>query len=305
MGRALTIAAGFIYIIMGMHIHRIEGFSSGHDRVKLAMCNFLGDKEELKAFCLENGFDGIDWSFDLDGLPATPRDESLWVKDMRALAPFEVRYHCPFLQLDIGHGDPGEQKRAADIFARIIRLVSKAGGRYMTIHVGLGHDTTRMLSWERTIESLRALVRYGRKHNVRLCLENLAWGWTSKPNLFEKLIRLTGAGVTFDIGHARACEAVRTQQFGCEDFVAPHMDSVCNAHVYHDEIDGLGHVPPERLSDIADRLDVLLETGCRWWTLEIRATDGLIKTKELVGRYLEAQPRESAAAGAAFSAIPL
>lgn len=174
----------------------------------------------------------------------------------------------------------------------------------MTIHVGLGHGTTRMLSWERTIETLRALVRYGRKHNVRLCLENLAWGWTSKPNLYEKLIRLTDAGVTFDIGHARACEAVRTQQFGCEDFVTPHMDCVCNAHVYHDEIDGVGHVPPERLSDIADRLDVISETGCRWWTLEIRAVDGLIKTKELVERYLEGQTHESATAEVAFSAIP-
>lgn len=189
--------------------------------------------------------------------------------------------------MDFGHENPFEQERAAEVFARVIRLVARMGGGYLTIHVGLGHDTTRSLSWDRTVNTLAQLVRYADKQNVRLCLENLSWGWTAKPNLFEKLIRLSGALVTFDIGHARRCEAIRSQAYACEDFVSPHAERVANAHVYHDELEEFGHVPSESESDIAERLDILMESGCRWWTLEIREKKGLMQTRQIVGHYLE------------------
>jgi sugar phosphate isomerase/epimerase len=258
-----------------------------HIPVTLALCNFLDDSETLRSLGLEYGFGGIDWSFDLSSLPQTPADENLWIESIKELSPFEIRYHCPFPQVDIGHENPSEQKRAAEIFSHIIQLISKAGGKYLTIHVGLGRDTTRNLSWERTLTSLKELVRLAQTHHVHLCLENLAWGWTAKPNLFEKLIRLSGAGITFDIGHARACEAVRTQHYAYEDFVAPHMDRVFNAHVYHDEVDGVGHVPPEVILDIEDRLDILMQTACRWWTLEIREPEGLKQTRKIIDQYFE------------------
>lgn len=254
--------------------------------VKIAMCNFIKDTKTLRSFAHEHGFDGIDWSFDLTAIPQTPREESLWTGQIKGLAPLEIRYHCPFSQVDIGHEDPAEQQCAVNIFRRIIRMVSKAEGRYLTIHVGLGLDTTRILSWESTIERLRDLVQFAAGCNVRLCLENLAWGWTAKPNLFEKLIRHTGAGVTFDIGHARACQAVQTQQFSPGDFISPHISRLCNAHVYHDEVDNVGHVPPLKLSDISDRLDLLVKAGCNWWTLEIREARGLIQTKKIIDQYL-------------------
>ena len=257
-------------------------------RIRLAMCNFIEDVDLLQNFAFEHGFGGIDWSFDMEDIPETPCEQACWLERIKTLEAFEIRYHCPFPRLDIGHEDPVEQKRAVEIFRRIIDLVSKAGGRYLTIHVGLGRDSTGMLSWESTINRLNGLVRYAKKRNVLLCLENLAWGWTAKPNLFEKLIRLSGAWVTLDIGHARACEAVHTQQYACEDFAAPHINRICNAHVYHDEIVGVGHIPPDHVSDIRDRLDVLSAAGCRWWTLEIREKEGLIKTRQVVDRYLTA-----------------
>jgi sugar phosphate isomerase/epimerase len=147
------------------------------------------------------------------------------------LAPLEVRYHCPFFQIDLGHDDPDQAKAADRIFRGIIRMVSRAGGKFLSIHIGLGHNSTEPLSWETTIANLRNLVRFGADHQVRICLENLAWGWTSKPNLFEKLIRLSGAGVTLDIGHARVCECVQSQQYAVEDFVTPHPNRVFNAHM--------------------------------------------------------------------------
>jgi len=121
---------------------------------------------------------------------------------------------------------------------------------------------------------------------VKVCLENLAWGWTSKPNLFEKLIRRSSAGVTLDIGHAYVCESVSSQQYGIEDFVSPHGDRVFNAHIYHTELPGIGHVPPERLDEIEDRLALLEHIGCSWWVIEIKTPAELLQTKRIIDEYL-------------------
>jgi sugar phosphate isomerase/epimerase len=255
-------------------------------RPKLVMCNIFDELSRIKDFAFVNGFDGIDWSFDLKTLPRTPMEESRWAGEQARLAPFEVRYHCPFFQIDLGHDDPEQAKKADDIFRRIIRMVSRAGGKLLSIHIGLGHHSTEPLSWETTIANLRNLVRFGADHQVKVCLENLAWGWTSKPNLFEKLIRLSGAGITFDIGHARVCESVLSQQYAVEDFVTPHEHDVLNAHVYHEEISGQGHMPPQRMEDIASRLDLLARIGCPWWVIEIKEPEPLLNTKRIIDAYL-------------------
>lgn len=253
---------------------------------KLAMCNIFWDLGKLRDFALQHGFSGIDWSFDADALPATREEEASWAQSILRLEPLEVRYHCPFYQIDLGHQDPQQAKEAEGLFRRIIRLISKVEGRYLTIHIGLGHDSTEPLSWEATIKNLADLVRYGADRGVRVCLENLAWGWTSRPHLFEKLIRGSGAAVTLDIGHARACESVRSQYYAVEDFVTPHSDRVLNAHVYHTEVSGVGHVPPDRLEDIQERLDLLQKSGCAWWVIEVREVKGLLQTKRIIDEYL-------------------
>jgi len=269
----------------------------------LALCNIFPDTHRLGDFAREYGFSGIDWSFDLNRLPETPAQESSWVKRLSDISPLEVRFHCPFYQVDLGHHDPAEAEKAGAIFRRIIRLVSRAGGKYLTIHIGLGHDSTEPLSWNGTIDHLREIVLFGAEHGIKVCLENLAWGWTSRPNLFEKLIRRSGAAITFDIGHAYSCESVRSQQYAAEDFISPHDGNVPNAHIYHKEVSGLGHLPPGRLEDIKDRLDLLRSVGCEWWAIEVKETEGLLQTKELLDRYLEGLNSQPNANGEVFAKV--
>ena len=252
---------------------------------KLATCNIYNDNYQLKKFALEHGFDGVDWSFEMDALPSTPPEESKWIKEMGILDPLEVRYHCPFHKIDIGHNDPEKAKFAVSVFHKIIRLISRTGGGYLSIHVGLGRNSTIPLSWDTTIDNLKNLVHYGLERRVKVCLENLAWGWTSKPNLFEKLIRKSGACVTIDIGHAAVCESVISQHYDVADFIRPHSESLVAAHLYDKETEE-GHIPPENLSNIQSRLDLLLKTGCDWWVIEIREVEGLMKTKQMIDEYL-------------------
>jgi sugar phosphate isomerase/epimerase len=222
----------------------------------------------------------------LSELPKTPVQESRWTKNQLKLAPLEVRYHCPFKRIDIGSDDPEQATKAGDIFQRITRLVSKAGGKFLTIHIGLGHNSTEPLSWDTTINNLKSLVQFGVTHGVTICLENLAWGWTSKPNLFEKLVRQSGSGVTFDIGHAFISESIRTQQYNFEDFITPHANRVFNAHVYHREIEGKGHLPPSDINEIKERLALMKKIGCPWWAIEIKEKNQLLKTKKIIDEFL-------------------
>ncbi len=261
---------------------------------KIAIRNIFSDVDQLMQFSFENGFTGIDWNVEIDAIPDKPAAETQWVNHQIKLNPLEIRYHCPFKKIDIGHEDPAQAQKALALFRRIVRLIAKAGGKYLTIHVGLGHDTTRILSWNATIDNLRRLVQHGSEYGVKICLENLAWGWTSKPNLFEKLIRKSGASVTFDIGHAHACEVISSQYYTAEDFVTPHPDRVLIAHIYHTEIAGTGHVSPDRIEDIDQRLDILQKTACNWWVIELNDVDQIIQTKKLLDNYLASRRMKSA-----------
>jgi hypothetical protein len=252
----------------------------------LACCNFIPGVGELKQFALEHGFAGIDWSFYRDDLPPNAAAEAELGAAISGLQPLEIRYHCAFERTDLGDEDPEKAKEAMRIFRRVCRLVSKLEGRILTIHVGLGLDSTLDLSWERTVDALGHLVRFADGLGVRLCLENLAWGWTSRPNLFEKLIRKSGAWATLDIGHARVSPSVATQHYTVEDFVGPQPGRVLNAHIYHEE-DEAGHIPPDNCRDLEHRLRILAGLpACDWWVLELRQRHPLLQTLALVRQFL-------------------
>lgn len=253
---------------------------------KLALCNFVDDVEQLRNLALASGFSGVDWSFNLGQLPGSALEEVRLGKKIARLQPLEVRYHCAFNGLDLGDANAHRADKAMEIFRRACRLVRKLDGRYMTIHLGLGRETAEGLSWERSLERLADLAGYGRNLGVCVCLENLAWGWTSRPELFEKLVRRSGSGVTLDLGHARVSPSIESQRFSLEDFVLPHQKQVFNAHIYHEEIEN-SHLPPATLDDIRERLDLLVTLPCDWWVLELRNRNDLMATLRIVQSYLE------------------
>ena len=266
--------------------------------LKLACCNFIPDPAALRGFALEHRFDGVEWTFTLDTLPAGPAEEASLLKTISTLHPLEVRYHCAFVKTDLGHGDEEEARKALTVFRKVCRVVSKLGGRHVTIHVGLGQESTDILSWERTVESLAALTQFAGNLGVRVCLENLGWGWTSRPQLYEKLIRRSGAWATLDIGHARVSPFITSHHFDLHDFVTPQADRFLGAHIYHEERED-SHIPPAGAADIEERLRLLQGMPlCDWWVLEIREEAPLLETLAAVRAFLDgeaARAGESAA----------
>ena len=137
---------------------------------KLACCNFIRDIHKLKAFAQANGFEGIDWSFHIKSLPKNPAEETALFKAISSLYPLEVRYHCAFPKTDMGDDDREKAAAAEDIFRSVCRLVSKLGGGFITMHIGLGRHSTNHLSWERSLERVADLVQFANGLGVRLCL---------------------------------------------------------------------------------------------------------------------------------------
>lgn len=260
---------------------------------KLACCNFIPDVAELYEFAIEHGFNGIDWTFHREDLPQSSEDVQSLRSRLVPLHPMEFRYHIAFNKTDLGNADVDHAKEAMRIFRQVCRVVAEVGGKVVTIHVGLGRDSTLDLSWDRTIESLSHLVRYADSLGLKLCLENLAWGWTSRPELFEKLVRKAGPWTTLDIGHAQISPSVMSQEYTLEDFIAPQAERFLNAHIYHIENE-LGHIPPDTVDQLRDRLCLLRGLpNCDWWVLELRKLEPLLQTLEVVRAFLEEDPCEA------------
>jgi sugar phosphate isomerase/epimerase len=256
----------------------------------LACCNFLPDVGQLRDFALTHGFGGVDWTFTLENFPKTLAAETALTRTIASLHPLGLRYHCAFARTDLGAEDPEETRRTMQLFRRVCRLVAKLGGRVITIHIGgLGRESAFDLCWQKTLAGLTELVRLTNRLGLKLCIENLAWGWTSRPDLFEKLVRLSSAWATLDVGHARVSPAVKSGLFQVQDFVAPHPERFVNAHVYHEETEA-GHMPPQSLTDLEERLDLLMRLPlCNWWVLELREEAALFPTLQVVQEFLGAQ----------------
>ena len=267
------------------------------DRPKLACCNFIPEARLLKQFALDHGLDGVDWSFTLENLPENHEEEAALVKTIASLHPLEVRYHCACDKTDLGDTEAEDAERAMDIFRRVCRIVSRLGGHFLTVHVGLGRESTSDLSWRRTVAGLVDLVRFAQGLDVHVCLENLAWGWTSRPELFEKLIRKSGCWVTLDVGHARVSPSITSHRYDLQDFIVPHPERCLHAHIYHEE-DENGHLAPGKLADVKKRLQLLTRLPqCDWWVLELWEQESLLDTLRTVRAFFESELHDERSLG--------
>lgn len=188
------------------------------------------------------------------------------------------RFHL-YSMLDIGHFDKAKARAAVIAHKELITGISRQGGAYLTIHIGLNYSDDD-LSFEDAKENLAELVRFAQSKNVNLCVENLRRGFTSNPFMFAELIEYSGASVTFDIGHATSSLAA-ANGFGPLEFLELIAHRVVNTHVYEYEFDGVGHVAPRDLSVIGPVLAELQGAGCGWWVIELHE-DELCNTRELV-----------------------
>ena len=250
---------------------------------EIAICNiFDQDAARLANFASLHGFTAIDWSID----PDQPADAFLAL--MGYLADFQVRYHCRFSDVDVAYAD----RRGDDSLAllkRTVEQVALAGGRHMTVHCGLNNPSGEGITIGRAIENLALLVEHGSRHGVAVALENLTTPLTNNAQVFNRIVAESGAWVTVDIGHAHAVRELHPEKNDIyNDYVLPNRNRLLNAHVYHTELDGYGHLPPECLWDLFARLELLGQAeSCDWWVIELQRPEEILRTREFLRSYLD------------------
>ena len=249
---------------------------------RIAVCNIFGqDVDRLIDFSHRNGFEGIDWSIDQN------QSEKEFVHKMDKLSGLEVRFHCPFYGVEFACADE-RADQSMELLNHMVERIAMVGGKHMTVHTGFDHIPERELNFNKAIENLSNLVHKGVECGVSVSLENLTKAWTSVPAIFTTIIQQSGAGVTLDIGHAHVCEPLYTDGDIYEHYIFPNQDKIINAHIYHTELSGSGHVAPENLEDIHYRLELLRRAEtCDWWVIELQDIKDILHTRDLLNRYFE------------------
>jgi sugar phosphate isomerase/epimerase len=249
---------------------------------RITLCNISDqDTERLLEFATLNGFEGIDWSLDRE------QSEKAFIKQMEQLSCLEVRFHCAFPGIDFAYAD-----RRADssmkVLIRTIEQVAQVGGKHITVHTGFGHVSADELDFKKAMNNLAILVERAKQSGILISLENLSAHWTSDPELFSELIAHSGAGVTLDIGHVHASNSPDLVESTCKRYVLPNERNIVNAHIYHTEQKGAGHVAPGNLGDIYGRLELLTRAkSCTWWVIELKNRGDILHTKKLLKQYLD------------------
>jgi sugar phosphate isomerase/epimerase len=247
----------------------------------LAICNiFDQDAVQLADFAREHGFKGIDWS------PDPLQSEEDFIACMEQLAGFQVRIHCRFHGWEFAEVvHRGEE--ALQLHMRWAERTAMAGIRYMTVHTGLGNCQDMELDFDTGVRNLARLVEYAARLGVTVCLENLTTPLTRDPELFNAFIELSGAAVTFDLGHSQACQELSPERHLASEYLLPNLHKIRNAHVYHIEEDGIGHLPPESLADLQERLSLLSNSAhCDWWVIELFEQEEILRTRRFLSEFL-------------------
>lgn len=193
-----------------------------------------------------------------------------------------VRHHGFFPGFEFGDIDRQKAEDALQINKKAVDALAEYGENIMTVHVGL--PPFGALDYNRVEENLSRLVEYAEKRGVTICLENLRRGPTSNPEIVVEWAQKSGSSITMDIGHAVSCERVQQGELTVPEIVKLFSPLLKEVHFYESETDT--HHAPEDMTILGPIVDELVETDCKWWTIELNDYDEILNTRKLVQEYL-------------------
>jgi sugar phosphate isomerase/epimerase len=208
----------------------------------------------------------------------------------QCIAPFlqaglPLRYHGFFPGYEFAHADLDAARRGLDVHLAALEVMPGRGEPVITVHIGLRRQDP--LDSGRAVDHLAHLVERGRQLGITVCLENLRQGPTSNPETVVEWAAASGAMITLDVGHAVSSQRVQEGELDPLDFVAAFAPRLAEVHIYEQETDR--HYPPQDMSLLGPIVDRLIETPCRWWTIELDDYAEALATRALLLDYLESK----------------
>lgn len=249
--------------------------------------SFNNYRESIK-YAKSFGYRGIDWYLEFYRISSWKGSRDKFfnaIRDSKLLYSF----HAPVNDAQIAIKDQIYSKVAFDYLKMYIDFLGEVSPANLTIHIGSRDIPLEDLSWDNAMDSLKRLVEHGHSKNVRICVENLAYGWTSNPELLMQIAESTDTYITFDIGHTTGGPWVRENNGTSLEFLDIIASRVLNAHVYEYENDRGEHEVPVDDSKISPVLDRLSDIGCNWWVLELSTYKDTEDTLTVIKKYLESR----------------
>jgi hypothetical protein len=195
-----------------------------------------------------------------------------------------VRYHGFLPGYELGHKDPELAELGTLTHMALLDAMHGLGEQVVTFHVGLKSQDP--IAPGLAIGNLTRVVEHGRNLGITVCLENLRRGPTSDPRKVAAWAEASGAKTTFDIGHAVESQLVKDGELTTLEFLEIMADRLHEVHMYERETDR--HHPPKDMHIIGPIVDRLLQTDCRWWTIELDDYEESLATRKLLIDYLQA-----------------
>lgn len=205
-------------------------------------------------------------------------------------AQLPVRFHTRYFRYELGHADLARACGALEAHMKTLAAMAAVGGSVVTVHTGLDPDQPVLFS--RIVENLSRLVELAEKLGITVCLENLRRGHSSDPRNILEWAEASGAMITLDIGHALGAQCVQRGEYTPEDFVEIFNCRLFEAHVYGRE-DAHGHHPITDVKPFAPVLEMLLQSKCAWWTVELQEPADAFSTRSLLEDMLRAKEQAS------------
>lgn len=255
-------------------------------RPHLLFCHaaFGKDLRRIREYVATHAYDGVEWAWDGWRL-MMPRDRRRRRLDDLRQASRLASAHAPYTDLEIGHRDSDHAAAAVRILRDYIDAAGELGAHHLNMHVGSYGLPAEELSWDGLVRNLGTLLEYAARRGVCLTVENLTRGLTSDPETLARLLRATGAPVTFDIGHAHGSAWVQDGKGSVVEFLNSIPTRVVSTHIYFTERNDT-HFVPENLDAIRPALDGLRSRGCDFWVLELHTQPTLEQTRTIVDEYL-------------------
>jgi sugar phosphate isomerase/epimerase len=255
-------------------------------RPRLLFCHtaFGKDLQRIREYVGAHAYDGVEWAWDGWRLMVPLERRRRRLDDLRQASPVSSA-HAPYTDMEIGHRDPDHAAAAVRILRDYIDAAQELGAHHLNIHVGSYGLPLGELSWDGLVRNVTTLLAYAARRGVCLTVENLTSGLTSDPETFVRLLKATGAPVTFDLGHAHGSAWVQEGRGSVVEFLRSIPTPILATHIYYTERHD-AHFVPEKLADIGPALDGLVAAGCDFWVLELHTPETLEQTRRIVDEYL-------------------
>lgn len=206
----------------------------------------------------------------------------LLVRDGKGFKKCEVRFHSKSITA-LDFATPGDAGMiACERLSKMIKAITENyGPTYLTIHSPSSLSSSEV---DEALERLHKLSKYASRQGAVLCLENLSFGWTSKPENLIRAAEKAKTSLVIDIGHINSSDDCRSGIFTRRTFIEAVGAYAVAAHIYEHE--DTGHCSTDDCHLVWDALEALMFTPASWWVIELEKEEAFMQTFKLLESFL-------------------